>query len=138
MIVVAIISILAAIAVPAYRIFVLRAKSSEAAYQTNAIRTYLFSYKSTNDRYLELAKNPPGNVPITYQNWGNPGGNWSKLGFKMDRRIRYQYSAEPGSTNDILTSYKIIAQTDFDCKGAPFDTWELNSDGELLHTDRYK
>jgi prepilin-type N-terminal cleavage/methylation domain-containing protein len=138
MIAVAIVTILVSIAIPAYQVFARRARSSEAIYQTNAISTHQASYRSTYDTYLTLPRNPPGAVPFAYQTWGNPGGNWSKLGFKISRRFRYQYRAEPGSTNDITTSYKIFAQTDFDCAGDPYDTWERNSDGELLHTDRYK
>lgn len=138
MIVVAIITILVVIAVPAYMLYTRKVKSSEAVYHANAIRTYQISYRAMNDTYLELTKNPAGNVPATYQNWGNPGGNWDKLGFKVENRIRYQYSAEPGVTSNISNSFKIIAQTDFDFKGDPFDTWELTSDGELTHTNHYK
>jgi len=138
MIVVAVISVLVSIAIPAYQVFSRRARSSEAVYQTNAIRTYQVSYRSTNDTYLELPKNPPGAVPFTYQVWGDPGGNWSKLGFKMTKRIRYQYGTEIGASGDISNSYKITAQTDFDSEGEPFDTWELTSEGELIHTNRYK
>ena len=138
MIAVAIITILMSIAFPSYRIFSRRARSSEAVFHTNVIRTYQITYRSTNDTFLELPKNPPGDVPSIYMPWGNPGGNWDKLGFRSDKNIRYQYGAEPGDTGNIASSFKITAQTDFDAKGEPYDTWELTNKGELTHTNRYK
>jgi prepilin-type N-terminal cleavage/methylation domain-containing protein len=136
--VVTIMFVLLAIAIPSYKVFARRARASEAVYQLGAIRTHQISYKVTNGTYLELQKHPPGNVPTEYQPWGNPADeNWDKLGFSINIRVRYQYSARPG-TSGINTSFVAMAQTDFKPEDPDNDTWELTHDSDLSHTQRYK
>jgi prepilin-type N-terminal cleavage/methylation domain-containing protein len=138
MVIVAIVATLMALAFPIYEMFSRRAQASEAIHHIRTISAHQKSYKATDSMYLVLQKNPPGDPPADYQVWGNPGGNWDILGYFSSRRIRYQYSAEAGNTGDIATSFKITAKTDFDGKGHPYDTWELDSDKNLVHIDRYK
>ena len=138
MIAVAIIAILVAIAFPAYRMFYMRAKTSEAVKNMSAIRALQLSHKGVYDTYLTLASHPVV-VPSNFQAWGVPADpNWVEIGFVPDGRVRYQYRVEVGNSGDIRTSFKVIAQTDFDGKGPPDDTWTLTEDRTLVHTDRYK
>ena len=138
MVVVGIVAILTAIVLPVYEMFGRKAQASEALYHLRTISTHQRSHRATEATYLVLHKNPPGDPPADYLLWGNPGGNWDILGYSLSKRIRYQYSAEAGSTGDIATSFKITARTDFDGRGQPYDTWELDSDKNLTHTDQYK
>jgi prepilin-type N-terminal cleavage/methylation domain-containing protein len=138
MVSVAIIAVLASIAFPTYRVFSKKARASEAASGLRAIRIHQLSYRMENDAYLDLDPNPPGDVPADYQSWGDPGGNWDLLGFAMDDRVRYQYKAEAGDTGNIVSSFKITAQTDFDGEGEPYDTWTIDNRSVLTHTDHYK
>lgn len=138
MIVVAIIALLVAIGFPAYKIFVRKAKTAEAVSHLNMIRLLQESYRVENDTYLQLQQNPPGSVPSIPVFWGNPGGNWDKLGFRLTKKVRYQYSAAVGSTGDITTSFMITAQTDFDVTDAQYDTWTLTHDAIRTHTNHYK
>ena len=137
MIVVAIISILMSLAFSAYRVFANRAKTNEAVRVLAMIRAAQLSYKSENDVYLTL-KAHPATVPSDYVEWGNPADNWDVLGIDIKHRARYQYVGEPGNTNNISTSYKLTARSDFDGEGAPYDTWTLCNDEQLTHTNHYK
>jgi prepilin-type N-terminal cleavage/methylation domain-containing protein len=137
MVVVAIMAVLTAIGVPAYRIHTMKAKASEAVNHMATIRALQVSHKATNDTYLALPAHP-ALVPASYQPWGNPGGNWDELGFSLDTRIRYQYRADPGSTGDILTSFSLTAITDFDGLGPPDDTWTMDEDRIIAHINDYK
>jgi prepilin-type N-terminal cleavage/methylation domain-containing protein len=138
MIVLSIVAILAAISVQAYRAFQNKAKASEAANYVRTIRILQVGYRAVEDTYLELDKNPEGDVPSAYKDWGDPGGNWDLLGFSPEGKVRYQYSAVAGDTNNILTSFKITAQSDLKGDGEPFDTWEVTDRGDLVHTNRYE
>ena len=139
MIVVAIIAILVAIALPSFRVFYSKAKAAEAIRNIGAIRTLQIAYRGINDTYLVLDINPPGDVPANRTPWGNPGGNWDELGFAPMGPVRYQYSAEIGNTGNISTSFRITAQADFKGDGAPFDTWVLtDKDRKPTHTDHYE
>jgi|GEM_PF-2548013 len=137
MVVVAIMAVLTAIGVPAYKMHAMKAKASEAANHMATIRALEVSYKAVNDTYLALPAHPPA-VPDSYQPWGNPGGNWDELDFNLDTRVRYQYRVEPGTTGDIATSFRITAMTDFDGLGPPDDTWTMDQDRTITHINDYK
>jgi len=138
MVVIAIMALLTAVAFPAYRTYALKAKASEAVNHMATIRALQVSYKAINDTYLPLLAHPAA-VPSNYQPWGNPGdNNWDELGFSVDTTIRYQYKVDAGNTGDIATSFTITAITDFDCLGPPDDTWTMDQDRTITHTDQYK
>jgi len=137
MIVVSIIAILVSIGFPLYGKYATKAKSTEAMNVMGAIRTMQISYKCVDDTYLTLIKNPPGDVSSTDQPWGNPGGNWGELGFDLNK-TRYQFLGEVGPTGVITTSFLLTAQSDLDGQGEPYDTWTLDSNGDITHTNMLK
>ena len=137
MIVVAIMAILLSIGFPLYKIYAQKAKATEGMNGLGHIRTMQISYKSINDTYLTLAVHPPGDVPSSNQPWGEPGGNWSELGYSVSK-TRYQFKGEVGATGNILSSFKLTAQSDLDAKGAPFDTCTLDNEGTRTYINRLK
>ena len=138
MIGVAIIATLIATATPIYRQILNRARAAEASSNLNTIRSLEVTYKAVHDEYLVLPAHP-AEVPSDYELWGDPGGNWDKIGFGAgvaESRVRYQYKVV--GIPLITTSFLITAQSDFDGQGAPYDTWSLNNSGTFTHTDKYK
>ncbi len=100
MVVVAIIAILAAIAIPQYRKFQLRAKTAEAKTNIGAIRTCEEGWAAEHDVYLESAASP-GSIPgATPDDW-ETGHSFDKLGFKPAGKVYYQYTVDntPGNVN---------------------------------------
>jgi len=110
MIVVAIMAILAAIAIPSFMRFSMRAKTAEATMNIAAIRTCLESYRAENDTYTTSApcvKNPSawaaGAGASTPQAW-DTGTPWDELGFEPDGNVRYQYEVVATGTTFIITA----------------------------------
>jgi prepilin-type N-terminal cleavage/methylation domain-containing protein len=60
MIVVAIIGILAAIAIPQYQYYIYRTKTSEAYTMSGTIKVAMETHLATRDCYVDVAENPPG------------------------------------------------------------------------------
>ncbi|MBD3182671.1 prepilin-type N-terminal cleavage/methylation domain-containing protein [Candidatus Poribacteria bacterium] len=138
MIVVTIVGILMAIGSPIYKRIQNRAKTAEVSGNMHAIRTLELAYKGTNDQFITLPPHP-ADVPSTAQVWGNPGGNWESLGFGANvdgAQVRYQYQVN--GNPDIKTAFIITAMSDFKDDGAPFDTWTLDNNGNITHTNEYE
>ena len=94
MIVVAIIAILAAIAIPNFMKFSMKAKTSEATTNLSAIRTAQESYRSENDVYLDCVAGPAGGgTDATPDAWDDPAG-FVTIGFAPDGRVRYLYDVD--------------------------------------------
>jgi len=102
MIVVVIVSILAAIAIPAYSKYVKKSRTSEAVSNLGAIAMFEETFFSENDSYVTASANP-ASVPTS----ANPGGrlafssgisNWAQLGRIIpDRQMVYfQYQIIAG------------------------------------------
>lgn len=120
MIVVAIIAILAAIAIPSFMRFAMRSKTAEATGNLSAIRTAQESYKAENDVYLVCAATPAGwaagagaSTPLTWVT----GTSFETIGFEPDGSVRYQYAVAAGSVNPIATSFSATATGDLDEDG---------------------
>ena len=99
MIVVAIIGILAAIAIPNFVAMQLKAKRSEVPGNVDGIKTAEMSYDAAFDGYLDLTAAPtgtPGKVPRA---WGAPGGTWNSVGWKPDGDVRGSYAATSAATD---------------------------------------
>ncbi len=103
MIVVAIIAILAAIAIPNYMNYRYKARTSEAKSNIGAIRTLEESYAAESSNYL-TAPWAPGNVP------GNSGSTWPAsspgfdgLGFRAKGTIYYSYNVASGTDGSTVT-----------------------------------
>ena len=90
MIVVAIIAILAAVAIPQYRKFQYRAKTSEAKANLDAIRTAEFAYAAEYDRYVQCAARPTGTPSSQKRAWNSSNG-WNRIGFAPQGRVYYSY-----------------------------------------------
>ena len=99
MIVVAIIGILAAIAIPNFLAMQLRAKRSELPTNLDAIRTAEKAYHAEWDNFTSCSSSPsavPGRTAVAF---GNPT-DWQLLGWVADGKVRGQYVAtnSPGSS----------------------------------------
>jgi len=93
MIVVAIIAILAAIAIPQYKKFQLKAKTSEAKTNLDAIRTCEEAYAAENDYYVVAPAAPTGNPGSTKKAWTTNNG-FDSLGFAPAGQVYYQYGIQ--------------------------------------------
>ena len=109
MIVVAIIAILAAIAIPQYKKFQLKAKTSEAKANLDAIRVAEESWAAEHDEYLTAAETP--NTPPTSSKraWPASSGTggvdqFNSLGFKPAGAVYYNYSVASGDKRGSLSS----------------------------------
>ena len=106
MIVVAIIAILAAIAIPQYRKFQLKAKTSEAKTNIGAIRSCEEAYAAEHDFYLTAAYYP-GSASASRQTWDTTaaGANqFNSLGFKPAGDVYYDYGVAAGDQTSDLTA----------------------------------
>ena len=91
MIVVAIIAILAAIAIPQYKKFQLKAKTAEAKTNLGAIRTAEEAYAAEEDVYV-LAANYPGKPGSAKQSWDpDKAKGFTSIGFQPAGDVYYTY-----------------------------------------------
>jgi len=126
MIVVAIIGILAAVAIPAFMDYMKKGKRSEAELNLNAIG------KSAKTNYVEKAGFPavdsggltpaaaccagPGKkCAVAAANW-NGNAAWDVLDFSVDEPHYFQYSYTGTDT-----TFSAVAEGDLDCDGVPVD-----------------
>lgn len=126
MIVVAIMAILAAIAIPSFLRFSMRAKTAEATSNLAAIRTAQESYRAEEDTYLECPAaggafgNPAAwavgagaSTPIAW----DAGTNFETIGFEPDGNVRYQYRVAAAGAG-ISVAFLAECQGDLDEDGA--------------------
>lgn len=108
MIVVAIMAILAAIAIPSFMRFSLRAKTAEANMNLAAIRTCLETYRAENDKYISCVDNPgtwsPGDGACEPKAWQMGLAGWTDIGFQPDGNVRYKYNVAATATTFIITA----------------------------------
>jgi type IV pilus assembly protein PilA len=115
MIVVAIIGILAAIAIPNFRSYQLKSKTSEAKANLGAIKTSQEAYRAENDVYL-LCTTEPATVPGSSKlNW-TAGGGFQTIGFEPSGDVYYSYGTNAG-TIGVVPTYVAFAQGDLDDDG---------------------
>jgi prepilin-type N-terminal cleavage/methylation domain-containing protein len=134
MIVVAIIGILAAVAIPAFMDYMKRSKKTEAALQLNKIgknNKRVYSETSSFVNVAGAAAPTPSGVgccyaasnnhcPVSTAAWNTPG--WRALDFQIDEPNLFFYVYTPGTTTFVAT-----AQGDLDCDGTPI-IYTLNGD----------
>ena len=121
MIVVVIIGILAALAIPRFMRATTKAKQSEAKTILKQIYTMQLAYRQENDIYF--VDPTPANAanPMAYENLG--------LGVEIMLTARYTYtiiSTDAGATNFTATATSGILDDD-----ATVDTWTINQVGIL-------
>ncbi len=120
MIVVAIIGILAAIAIPNFLRFQLKAKSSEGKTNLAAIRTAEQSYYSEFGIYVSAAVSPAAtmlNLKTDFSNAMGDGKGFDRLGWEPEGQVFFSY----GVATD-TASYTATAGADIDADVEP-QTW---------------
>ncbi len=120
MIVVAIIGILAAIAIPSFLAMQLRAKRSELPTNLDAIRTAEKAYHAEWDSYTsapETPNTPSGRQPTNFAGGGL--GNFENLGWVADGRVRGSYEVSNVTSGNIgEDNFEGIAEGDIDGDGS--------------------
>ena len=105
MIVVAIIGILAAIAIPNFLKFQLKSKSAEVKTNLGGIRTAEEAYKAENDVYYAAALNPAAHEDGKKVAWGTPA-NFETIGFSPAADVYYSYVVNIATTTlPVFTAY---------------------------------
>ncbi|MGC4122305.1 MAG: prepilin-type N-terminal cleavage/methylation domain-containing protein [Myxococcales bacterium] len=93
MIVVAIIGILAAIAIPMFLKYQYRSRSAEAAPNLKSIQTAEFSYFSSADRFLSCDQSPPSDPINAKVAWSDPSGAFESMGYRPEGQVYFRYQA---------------------------------------------
>jgi len=109
MIVVAIIGILAAIAIPNFMSYRKRARTTEAKRELGSIRTLQEAYRAEFDVYA---------VTMANMGWERPAGT-----------PKYSYTVTAASA----TAFTARARGDIDGDTSDYDVWLVNEDGTLTH-----
>jgi type IV pilus assembly protein PilA len=120
MIVVAIIGILAAIAIPNFLRFQLKAKSSEGKTNLAAIRTSEESYFAEYGGYVSALPSPPAlpipNVKTAFSNGSGPGAGFDRVGWAPEGEVYFSYSVNAPATVD---SFLAASHADIDNDANP-------------------
>jgi type IV pilus assembly protein PilA len=111
MIVVAIIGILAAIAIPNFLRFQLKSKSSEGKVNIAAIRTAEESYLAEFGNYVTAAANPAAGIPGSSKDPFDitTGTDFDILGWAPEGQVFFQYQVESSGN-----AYSVSAAADID------------------------
>jgi type IV pilus assembly protein PilA len=123
MIVVAIIGILAAIAIPNFVRFQLRSKSSEGKTNLAAIRTAEESYFAEFGTYIDCPVSPaalpvPSSSKQAFVNTAGVGLGFDQIGWAPEGQVYFRYGVTPGVVGD----YTANAEADIDADGV-VQTW---------------
>ncbi len=104
MIVVAIIGILAAIAIPEFLTMQLKAKRSEIPINIDGIKGAQLAYEAAFDSYLSAPYNPTASLNKSRRDFDYSGGivGWTELGWQPDGQVRGSYAAARVGTTDFL------------------------------------
>lgn len=117
MIVVAIIGILAAIAIPNFLRFQLKAKTSEGKTNIAAIRTSEQSYYSEFGEFVSASASPnsaPTAMKQAFTNQDGVGAGFDKLGWEPEGTVFFNYSVEAEDSG-----YTVSAEADIDFDATP-------------------
>jgi prepilin-type N-terminal cleavage/methylation domain-containing protein len=117
MIVVVIIGILAATAIPGYQKFQLRSKTSEAKVNLASIRTAELTYSAEFGQFVEADASPDslgGPQSRSFVDEGDPGENFMVMGWEPEGRVYFQY--EVSADTD---AFSAAARADIDGDSKP-------------------
>ncbi len=103
MIVVAIIGILAAIAIPNFIAMQLKAKRSELPGNVDGIKTAELSYDAAFDSYVTTGASPSGTPGKGFRDWTGDA-SWTQLGWRPDGQVRGNYAVAAGTTDFTVTA----------------------------------
>jgi prepilin-type N-terminal cleavage/methylation domain-containing protein len=134
LIVVAIIGVLAAVAIPSFRSYVNRAKVSEATSFLAAIKQRQEAYRSDFSQYAACADNPatvPGEDKLAWV----AAADWQQLGAHPDGAVYFQYNVEAGAPG--TTPAAGLGYTGNDFWFVARATGDLDDDGTLLMLEAY-
>ncbi len=118
MIVVAIIGILAAIAIPNFLRFQLKSKSSEGKVNIAAVRTAEESYLAEFGNYVSATASPnaiPGTGKAAFVNVDGANAGFDQLGWSPEGQVFFQYEVNYASATP--SAYTITAAADIDGDG---------------------
>ena len=117
MIVVVILGILAAVAIPAFNSYITKARSSEAPVQMGSLKTGLIAYfeESAVDsagnyqtqRYVNVNDPQPSAVPAQTKTtvvWSAASTNWALLRFQPADALSFSYNVVAGGTGTAATA----------------------------------
>ena len=104
MIVVAIIGILAAIAIPNFVRMQYRAKRSEIPSNVDGIKTAELAYDAAMDTYIQNSSFHPDSSPGKKQRDWNAGSAFDTLGWGPDGQVRGSYKVVSTTTTDFLVT----------------------------------
>ncbi len=140
MIAVAIIGILASVAIPNYRVFVLRAKRSEVYLCLDGIRTAEYIYEAAFDTYVAAEANPAPPLTRVQRPWELDEPGWSALDWTPTGAVRCSYLV---NTYDLDSWFKAEGYCDIDGDGQQFVislySWRSGQSGsfDVTWPDRY-
>ena len=120
MIVVAIIGILAAVAIPNFVEMQYRAKRAELPVNVSAIQTAEIGYDAVNDGYVPAVAHPPvipGKAPVE---WGGGNSGFAELGWVPDGAVRGQYEiiTVAGRKGSDGGDFTVFGRSDIDGDGS--------------------
>jgi type IV pilus assembly protein PilA len=133
MIVVAIIGILAAIAIPNFIKYQLRSKRGEGMINIEAIRTAEIGYQSQFDNFPAAAVQPRANPNANKFAWKSNGNNagFDTIGWRPEGPVYFTYAAAGGNTKVTINGASDIdGDTTYSCVGY----WKSISDTAALTT----
>ncbi|MCG8687200.1 MAG: prepilin-type N-terminal cleavage/methylation domain-containing protein [Desulfobacterales bacterium] len=111
MIVVAIIGILSAIAIPNFINYQLKSKTAEAKTNLGTIKTVQEAYKAENSSYVVCTASPNATPNTSKQPWVDQGGGFGAIGFIPLGDVYYSYAV---TSVDTATSFTATATGNLD------------------------
>jgi type IV pilus assembly protein PilA len=114
MIVVAIVGILAAIAIPSFMRFQLKARAGEAKSNLAAIRTAEESYQAEHGEYKAQASQVPASAPTPQKLvWPtSAAGGFGEIGWAPEGPVYYRYAVQASSVGGAQFTAEAIADID--------------------------
>jgi len=121
LIVVSLIGVLAAIAIPSFLRYQLRARSAEAATNLKAIATSEEAYFSEYGTYVSVSSPVPAALPSGAGSPWSDSGQFDVLGWGVEGNVRFQYQvgADTGAGSAGLVRFTAEARGDIDGDGNP-------------------
>jgi type IV pilus assembly protein PilA len=132
MIVVAIIGILAAIAIPNFMEMQYRAKRAEVPMCVNGITTVENAYEAAYDRFLQISTFQPRTTPDKKQATWVGGTNFDTMGWAPDGHVRGIYKV---TTNSSTGDFTVTGEADVDGDGTVARYTATRSIGVTFHNN---
>ena len=130
MIVVAIIGILAAVAIPAFSRYQAKSKTSEASINLAAIATSEIAYQAEFDTFILAGPNPAGVTPGQRTPWIVAGVGFQNIGFApKDAAVYYAYQVTAAAAGTFTAD--AVGDTDGDGNNG---TWRVTEATPVVNT----